>query len=50
MRYIALEEALFIPELAERQPMPNQGGIPRLPSRFKAACAERYQRRLPDIT
>ncbi len=50
MRYIALEEAFFIPELAERQPMPQQGGMPRLPSRFKTACAERYQRRLPDFT
>ncbi|MGC2654889.1 MAG: amidohydrolase family protein [Mycobacterium sp.] len=50
MRYIALEEALFIPELAERQPMPHQGGIPRLPAPFKKDCLERYQRRLPDFT
>jgi hypothetical protein len=40
MRYIALEEAFFIPELAERQPMPQQGGMPRLPARFKSECTE----------
>jgi 2,3-dihydroxybenzoate decarboxylase len=50
MRYIALEEAFFIPELAERQPMPQQGGVPRLRSQFKSECAEWYQLRLPDIT
>jgi 2,3-dihydroxybenzoate decarboxylase len=50
MRYIALEEAFFIPELAERQPMPQVLGVPQLPYRFKSECAERYQRRLPDFT
>jgi 2,3-dihydroxybenzoate decarboxylase len=30
--------------------MPQQGGLPRLPSRFKTECGERYQRRLPDFT
>jgi 2,3-dihydroxybenzoate decarboxylase len=48
MRYIALEEALFIPELAERQPRP-QRGVPRLPSRFKSERAESYQRRPADF-
>jgi 2,3-dihydroxybenzoate decarboxylase len=50
MRYIALEEGFFIPELAERQPMPHQAGMPRLPFRFKTEFGERVQRALPDFT
>ena len=49
MRYIALEEAFFIPELGERQPMPNDG-VARLPTRWNAEVAERFAARLPDFT
>jgi 2,3-dihydroxybenzoate decarboxylase len=49
VRYIALEEAFFIPELAERQPTPP-GGTPQFPSRFKTGFAERVTLRLPDFT
>lgn len=49
MRYIALEEAFFIPELAERQPM-SRDGVPLLPSRFNAEIAQRFAARLPDFT
>lgn len=49
MRYIALEEAFFIPELAERQPMPN-GGVPKMPGRWNSQAAERFAARLPDFT
>jgi len=49
MRYIALEEAFFIPELAERQPMPP-GGVPNSAARFKHEFAERISQRLPDFT
>ena len=48
MRYIALEEAFYIPELGERQPMPNDGPT-RLPSRWNAEVAERFAARLPDV-
>jgi 2,3-dihydroxybenzoate decarboxylase len=44
MRYIALEEALFIPELAERQP------IPALPLTFKPEFAEHIRPRLTDFS
>jgi 2,3-dihydroxybenzoate decarboxylase len=50
MRYIALEEGFFIPELAERQPMPHHVGMPPLPYRFKTEFGERVQRRLPDFS
>jgi 2,3-dihydroxybenzoate decarboxylase len=49
MRYIALEEAFYIPELGERQPMTNDG-IPRLPSRYNSETAQRFAARLPDFT
>jgi len=49
MRYIALEEAFFIPELGERQPMPKDG-VARLPSRWNTDVAERFAARLPDFT
>lgn len=49
MRYIALEEAFYIPELGERQPMTNDG-IPQLPSRWNSNAAERFAARLPDFT
>jgi 2,3-dihydroxybenzoate decarboxylase len=49
MRYIALEEALFIAELAELQPMSDtlrlMGSLG-----FATEHAERYQRRLTDFT
>jgi 2,3-dihydroxybenzoate decarboxylase len=48
--YIALEEAFFIPELAERQPMPHLGCLAQLPYRLKTESAERFQRGLPDFT
>jgi 2,3-dihydroxybenzoate decarboxylase len=48
MRYIALEEAFFIPELAERQPMTSDG-IPQLPSRWNSDAAKRFAARLPDF-
>jgi len=44
MRYIALEEAFFIPELAERQP------IPALPLTFKTEFAEQIRPRLTDFS
>src|ERR1700755_2411328 len=49
MRYIALEEAFFIPELGERQPMTNDG-IPQLSSRWTSDVAKRFAARLPDFT
>ncbi len=49
MRYIALEEAFFIPELGERQPMTNDG-IPQLSSRWNSDVAKRFAARLPDFT
>src|SRR5262245_61944047 len=49
MRYIALEEAFFIPELAERQPISDIKDVIQIMP-FKAECAERYLRRLPDFT
>jgi 2,3-dihydroxybenzoate decarboxylase len=49
VRYIALEEAFFIPELAERQPMSNDG-VARLPTRWNSGVAERFATRLPDFT
>ncbi|OHV02750.1 amidohydrolase family protein [Mycobacterium talmoniae] len=49
MRYIALEEAFFIAELAERQPMPA-GGLPRVLSRFRPEFEERCRQRLTDFT
>jgi 2,3-dihydroxybenzoate decarboxylase len=44
MRYIALEEAFFIAELAERQPMPA------LPLAFRTEFAEQILCRLTDFT
>src|ERR1700677_67729 len=44
MRYIALEEAFFIPELAERQPKPA------LPLTFKPEFAEHIRPRLTDFS
>jgi 2,3-dihydroxybenzoate decarboxylase len=44
MRYIALEEAFFIAELAERQP------IPALPLTFKTEFAEHIRPRLTDFS
>lgn len=49
MRYIALEEAFYIPELGERQPMTNDG-IPQLRSRWNSDAAKRFATRLPDFT
>jgi len=48
MRYIVLEEAFVIPELADRQPMPG-GGVPSLPFRFRTAFAARCADRPPDF-
>ena len=48
MRYVALEEAFYIPELGERQPMPNDS-LTRLPSRWNAEVAKRFAARLPDV-
>src|ERR1700730_3014876 len=45
MRYIALEEAFFISELADLQPAHQ-----RLMQLMKPEFADRYQRRLPDFT
>lgn len=47
MRYIALEEAFLIPELAERQPT---SGFQRLMKFMKPEHAERFELRLPDFT
>jgi 2,3-dihydroxybenzoate decarboxylase len=49
MRYIALEEAFFVPELAERQPASDFQQLIQL-LRFKPEFTERYQRRLADFT
>src|SRR5271170_884115 len=49
MRYIALEEAFFIPELAELRPMLDYQRFWQLLG-FKTEYAERYQRRLTDFT
>jgi 2,3-dihydroxybenzoate decarboxylase len=46
MRYIALEEAFFIPELAERQPTSK---LQQLHKRMQPHWAERCQLRLPDL-
>ncbi|OBI93164.1 amidohydrolase family protein [Mycobacterium sp. 1245805.9] len=45
MRYIALEEAFFVPELADLQPAHQ-----RLMQLLQPEIAERYERRLPDFT
>lgn len=45
MRYIALEEAFFIPDLADLQPAHQ-----RLMRLLKPEFADRYERRLPDFT
>ncbi len=45
MRYIALEEAFFVPDLADLQPAHQ-----RLMQLLKPEFAERYERRLPDFT
>jgi 2,3-dihydroxybenzoate decarboxylase len=47
MRYIALEEAFFIPELAEMQPTSGHQTLMKL---MKPAYAKRYELRLPDFT
>lgn len=46
MRYIALEEAFFIPELAERQPTAEHQ---QLQKRMTAEYAQRCELRLPDV-
>ncbi|SPM33546.1 Predicted metal-dependent hydrolase, TIM-barrel fold [Mycobacterium rhizamassiliense] len=46
MRYIALEEAFFIPELAERQPTAK---YQQLVKRMRPEWAQRCQLRLPDF-
>lgn len=48
MRYIALEEAFYIPELAERQPTPP-GGVPAT-ALHKPVFIEQLSARLPDFT
>lgn len=45
MRYIALEEAFFIPELAELRPAHRE-----LMALVRPELGERYERRLPDFT
>jgi len=50
MRHIALEEAFFIAELAERQPMMESRGLMQLVRCWKGEYAERYARRLTDFT
>lgn len=47
MRYIALEEAFFIPELADLQPTSEHQLLMR---RLKPEYVERYERRLVDFT
>jgi 2,3-dihydroxybenzoate decarboxylase len=47
MRYIALEEAFFIPELAEMQPTSGHQTLMKL---MKPEYAKRYELRLPDFT
>jgi 2,3-dihydroxybenzoate decarboxylase len=49
MRYIALEEAFFIPELAELQPRSDSQRFLQSLG-FKTEYAERFQRRLSDFT
>ena len=49
MRYIALEEAFFIPELAELQPVSDALRFMKSLG-FEPEYAERYQRRLTDFT
>src|ERR1700749_2304882 len=49
MRYIALEEAFFIPELAERQPMADTGPLMQTMG-FKPGPIEQCERRLADFT
>lgn len=49
MRYIALEEAFFIPELAELQPMADSR-LWMQSARFKPAIGEQLGRRLIDFT
>ncbi len=49
MRYIALEEAFFIPELAERQPMSDIRRLAPLLG-FRLESLEKYERRLSDFT
>lgn len=49
MRYIALEEAFFISELADRQPMSDIRGLASLLG-FKPGHLETYERRLTDFT
>jgi 2,3-dihydroxybenzoate decarboxylase len=49
MRYIALEEAFFIPELAELQPVADALRFMKSLG-FEPEYAERYQRRLTDFT
>jgi 2,3-dihydroxybenzoate decarboxylase len=49
MRYIAVEEAFFIPELAELQPMSDvRSSMQSL--NYKPKTAEQFQRRLTDFT
>jgi 2,3-dihydroxybenzoate decarboxylase len=50
MRYIALEEAFFIRELTQRQPVATIFDMRALRHRFKTDNAGRYQRRLTDFT
>lgn len=47
MRYIALEEAFYIPELAERQPGPSMDAL--VPHPFKTEYGERYRNLLIDF-
>jgi 2,3-dihydroxybenzoate decarboxylase len=49
MRYIALEEAFFIPELAERQPTSDSTRFLQSLG-FRSGYADEYQRRLTDFT
>lgn len=49
MRYIALEEAFFIPELAERQPISDTGPLLQTMG-FKPGPVEQCERRLADFT
>ncbi len=49
MRYIALEEAFFIPELAELQPMSDSEHFFQSLG-FAAGIGERFERRLTDFT